>query len=119
MIAWHHWLNGHELEQAPGNSEGQGSLAHCSPWSCKVRHDLATEQQQRCNQWYRTDLAKLAFILLFVGGQSCACSLPDFTQNEVSCSSKMWLLAGILVLPCYSPQQRMKAELGDHWGMSG
>ena len=25
-------LNGHEFEQTPGNSEGQGSLACCSPW---------------------------------------------------------------------------------------
>ena len=27
-------LNGHEFEQAPGDDEGQGSLAGCSPWSC-------------------------------------------------------------------------------------
>ena len=26
MVGWHHWLNGHEFEQAPGDSEGQGSL---------------------------------------------------------------------------------------------
>ena len=32
MVAWHHWLNGHESEQTPGDSEGQGSLACCSPW---------------------------------------------------------------------------------------
>ena len=29
MVAWHHWLHGHEFEQAPGDSEGQGSLACC------------------------------------------------------------------------------------------
>ena len=28
---WPHRLNGHELEQAPGDGEGQGSLACCSP----------------------------------------------------------------------------------------
>ena len=32
MVGWHHWLNGHEFEQALGNSEGQGSLACCSSW---------------------------------------------------------------------------------------
>ena len=32
MVGWHHWLNGHEFEQTPGDSEGQGSLACCSPW---------------------------------------------------------------------------------------
>ena len=31
MVGWHHPLNGHEFEQAPGDGEGQGSLAYCSP----------------------------------------------------------------------------------------
>ena len=35
MIGWHHWLNGHEFEQTPGDSEGQGSLACYSPWGHK------------------------------------------------------------------------------------
>ena len=35
MVGWHHWLNGHEFEQAPGDGEGQGSLVCCSPWGCK------------------------------------------------------------------------------------
>ena len=32
IIGWHHWLNGHEFEQVPGDGEGQGSLVCCSPW---------------------------------------------------------------------------------------
>ena len=48
MVAWHHWLNGHEFEQIPGDSEGQGSLACCNPMGLqRVGHDLATEQQQQ------------------------------------------------------------------------
>ena len=35
MVGWHHRLNEHEFEQAPGDSEGQGSLVCCSPWGCK------------------------------------------------------------------------------------
>ena len=35
MVGWHHQLNGHEFEQAPGDSEGQGSLACCNPWGHK------------------------------------------------------------------------------------
>ena len=35
MIGWHQQLNGHEFEQALGDSEGQGSLACCSPWGHK------------------------------------------------------------------------------------
>ena len=35
MVGWHHRLNGPEFEQAPGNGEGQGSLACCHSWGCK------------------------------------------------------------------------------------
>ena len=35
MVGWHHQLNGREFEQAPGDGEGQGSLACCSPRGCK------------------------------------------------------------------------------------
>ena len=31
----HYRLDGREFEQALGASEGQGSLACCSPWGCK------------------------------------------------------------------------------------
>ena len=35
MVGWHHWLNGHEFEQALGDDEGQACLACCSPWGRK------------------------------------------------------------------------------------
>ena len=35
MVGWPHQLNGHELEQALGVGDGQGSLVYCSPWGCK------------------------------------------------------------------------------------
>ena len=35
MVRWHHWLNGHEFEQALEVDDGQGSLACCSPWDGK------------------------------------------------------------------------------------
>ena len=47
MIGWHHQLNGHEFEQAAENSEGHGSLAHCSLLDQRVRHDIVTEKQQQ------------------------------------------------------------------------
>ena len=33
MVGWHHQLDGHEFEQAPGVGDGQGNLVCCSPWS--------------------------------------------------------------------------------------
>ena len=44
MVGWHHWLYGHECEQAPGDGEGQGSLVCCTSWGCK-ESDM-TEQPQ-------------------------------------------------------------------------
>ena len=44
MVGWHHWLNGHEFEQTPIDTERQGSLACCCQWDCRVRHGLVTEQ---------------------------------------------------------------------------
>ena len=35
MVGWHHLLNGHGFEQAPGVDDGQGSLVCCSPWGRK------------------------------------------------------------------------------------
>ena len=35
MVAWHHQLNEHEFEQAPGVGDGQQNLACCSPWDHK------------------------------------------------------------------------------------
>ena len=36
-----HQLDRHEFEQAPGVDDGQGSLACCSPWGCRVGHDFS------------------------------------------------------------------------------
>ena len=45
MVGWHHRLDGQEFKQAPGVSNGQGSLVCChrSMRSQRVRHDWATE----------------------------------------------------------------------------
>ena len=42
MVGRHHWLDGHEFEQAAWVGDGQGSLACCSPWGHKVSNP--TEQ---------------------------------------------------------------------------
>ena len=45
MVGWHHWLNGHEFEQALGVGDGQGGLSCCRPFG----HNWATEQD-----WIKT-----------------------------------------------------------------
>ena len=57
MVGWHHQLNGHEFEQAPGNGEGQGSLACCSP--CGHRVSETTERLNGGGGWYWTEKSSL------------------------------------------------------------
>ena len=42
-----HWLNGHEFEQTPGDSEGHGILVCCSPWGQRVRQNLKDKSKRR------------------------------------------------------------------------
>ena len=47
MVGWHHQLNGHEFEQAPGVGGGQGSLVCCRTWG---RKEL--DMTERLNWFY-------------------------------------------------------------------
>ena len=52
-MRWHHQLNGHEFEQAPGVGDGQGSQACCSPWGLKEsdtteRLSLSLSKRSKC-----------------------------------------------------------------------
>ena len=60
MVGWHHRLNGHELEQAPGVGDGQGSLLCCSPWGCK-ESDM-TEQLNWTKLFMFTKISSFTFI---------------------------------------------------------
>ena len=42
MVGWHHWFNGQQFEQTPGDSERQESLECCSPWG---RQESDTTEQ--------------------------------------------------------------------------
>ena len=74
MVGWHHQLNGHEFEQAPGVGDGQGSLARCSPWGHK-KPDVT----ERLN-WSEVIGSCLQQLLGFPGGsdgKESACSAGD------------------------------------------
>ena len=51
MVGWHHRLDGHEFEQAPGVGDGQGSLACSSPW-----HRKESDTTERLN-WTELNLS--------------------------------------------------------------
>ena len=60
MVGWHHWLNGHKSEQAPGDGEGQGSLVCCSPLVQKESD--TTEQLNNVFQSVKTLPSLLSFL---------------------------------------------------------
>ena len=49
IVGWHHWLDGHEFEQAPGVGDEQGNLVCCGPWGCKwLSQTRLSNSTQRC-----------------------------------------------------------------------
>ena len=59
MVEWHHLLDGHESEHAPGVGDGQGSLACCSLWGCKE-----LDMTERLN-WMNTSITSHSYDFFF------------------------------------------------------
>ena len=59
MAGWHHWLNGHEFEWAPGVGDGQGGLACCDSWGHK-ESDMTEQLNWTKLNWL---LHKMGFLI--------------------------------------------------------
>ena len=57
MVGLHHGLNGHESEQTPGDSGGQGSRACCSSWGCKESN--TTDQLNEDKDFFSSSITQL------------------------------------------------------------
>ena len=66
MVGWHHQLDEHEFEQAPGVGDGQGDLVCCSPWGRKESDttDLLNELTDNIkrDRPYNRDVKKTALL---------------------------------------------------------
>ena len=78
MVGWHHRLNGHEFEQAPGVGDGQGSLACCSPWGRK-ESDTTERLNCRLRERQSVPLPSLTYSLPLV-------LHPSVSQNSLRVS---------------------------------
>ena len=102
MVGWHHWLYGHEFEQAVGVGDGQGSLACCSPWGQKESDtterlnwtELRRLQTQgshtgKWTSWLTDRIFKKKSLFFFV---HVVCACMWLTNNISHKNMNFWLL---------------------------
>ena len=127
MVGWHHWLDGHEFEQTPGDSEGQRNLLCCSPcsptrlsnWTTRTSNlrDRSVSECSPCpdsstlqNPHYTLPLggiAPSAFLLAVDGAQVFTCLVGSgcsMWPREASSSS---FSCGLEIIPSYLPSRSL------------
>ena len=75
MVGWHHRLNGHEFDQAPGDSEEQGSLACCNQCFRWSSHEEKTFKPENMN------LAIMCGKKNIAGKEVCECEVSKVRKN--------------------------------------
>ena len=87
MVGWHHWLNGHEFEQALEIGDGQGGLACCNPWGHK-KSDMT--EQLNWTEWcpelnFRTlkCMMQLCCVMLGTRHISSSTQFPHLQRMEL------------------------------------
>ena len=100
MVGWHHQLDGHEFEQAPGAGDGQGSLVCCGPWGLK---ELDTTEWLNWTWW-----------AMYVSGTEGATDRVRVPSLEVTVTSwKETTRPGDLKAPCWRTDVMMLRPLPD------
>ena len=109
-VGWHHRLDGHEFEQAPGDGEGQGGLACCSPRG--RRESDMTEQLNSNNVWMQACV------------HGCMCVCMSVCDHIIRCSSiftldrGLWSIA-LSRLPQPSPKPNAATSSPSFWPALG
>ena len=92
MVGWHHGLNGHEFEQAPGVGDGQGGLACCSPWARK-ESDM-TEQLNNsegcCDKSLQLETAPICPLMVYEAGSPRGVRIKGPAELAVSGVCEAW-----------------------------
>ena len=103
MVGWHHWFNGQELGQTPGDGEGQGGLAYCSPWYRK-NSDTTWQLNNNKNEWTntknRTCLETHKGFPVGSDGEESACNAGDLGLTPGSGRSpwrKEWIFTPVFL----------------------
>ena len=109
LVGWHHWLNGHEFEQAPWDGKGQGSRVCCSPWGGK---ELDMTERLNNNISMRRNQAKSPLHYHILINQIVSDSRINFI-NLAEFFSNIYVFPCILALFCIERDQKCPpAEFG-------
>ena len=90
-VGWHHQFNGHELEQAPGDSKGQESLACYSSWGLK---ELDTTESLNSND---SETHSTQFPVIFTNFQRFFyCQITHYELTAIDLEKGMAMQSSIL-----------------------
>lgn len=91
MVGCHHWLNGHECEQTPGDRGGQRSQTCCSPLGSQgVAQDLVTDHHQQHKMRFITGIGPWGY-----GGEKSHDLLPASRRTGKAGGLVSWKFKGI------------------------
>ena len=133
MAGWHHQLNGHEFEQAPGDGEEQGSLVCCSPWGRKesdTTEKLNNNKQGRkvrpfrkCKgkNWSQSMWEIKTYFLFFFSFLFISWRLITLQYCSGFCPTLTWISHGFTCIPHPDPPSHLplyRLPLGSTPGLS-
>ena len=96
MLGWYHRLDGHEFEQAPGDGDGQGSLACCGPWGCKESNTPELSDWSRwANFYFATNCFKIQLLKTFDNSHDLVSYFGSCSHSAEDESSRMSLLTSL------------------------
>ena len=94
MVGWHHQLNGHEFEPAPGAGEGQGSLGCCSAWGCKELDTTEWLNNNTCVPFIATPWAaahQASLSMGFPGSWNTGVGAISFSRESSQPRDQTWV----------------------------
>ena len=85
MFGCYHWLNGHGSMWIPGVGDGQGGMACCDSWFCRVGHDRVTELILMCTIiWVENAKVKVLVTQSYLTlDHHMDCSPPGSSDHEI------------------------------------
>ena len=113
-IGWHHEFNGRELEQTPGDSEGQGDLACCNLWGCKFS-DWTTASKACSVLWGKRKKKKYSKIKGIrstgrMGRPGCSIKLGDLIHTSQKGIERLNLNKDLMTMKMLAKQISLRLE---------